>query len=129
MYNGATGYFSLMFMELRSTAGDKIERAVTSLRSDPRFKSIKNMVEILLCDPAGEWHSRNTAFMDVMRKLKIHFIMRATNADKRQMAEGEGAVKIVELQARRIKHDRHCISDAVKPLERSCDSVRTSSSS
>ena len=34
--------------------------------------------------------------------VKIHFVMRATNADKREMAEGEGAVKIMELLARRI---------------------------
>ena len=37
-----------------------------------------------------------------MTELKIQFVMRATNADKRQMAEGEGAVKIAQLAAKRI---------------------------
>ena len=58
--------------------------------------------EILYCDPAGEWHSKNTEAMSVMKKLLIQFVMRATNADKREMAEGEGAVRIAELLARRI---------------------------
>ena len=92
MYNGATGYMSLAFMELRSTAAAKIETAVQRLRDDPRYKSVDQMVEILQCDPAGEWHRKNVEFMSVMKKLRIHFIMRATNADKREMAEGEGAV-------------------------------------
>ena len=102
MYNGATGYMSLAFMELRSTAAAKIETAVQRLRDDPRYKSVDQMVEILQCDPAGEWHRKNVEFMSVMKKLRIHFIMRATNADKREMAEGEGAVKIAELLAKRI---------------------------
>lgn len=44
--------------------------------------------------------------MAIMGKMHIHYVMRATNADKREMAEGEGAVRIAEPLARRIKEPR-----------------------
>ena len=67
MYNGATGYMHLAFMGVRSTAGDKIKHAVLKLRQDPRFKWISQVVEILMADPAPEWHARNVNWKQLSR--------------------------------------------------------------
>ena len=79
----------------------RLRDAIRELRTDPRFKKT-HLVEVIKVDPAGEWHTNNQDFMQIMRDEHVHVDMRPTSVDKRHMATGEGAVRIMELMVSRI---------------------------
>ena len=101
MHEEAVGYFKTFCMENRKHAGDHLAQAIDELRSDPMLRN-SELVEVLKLDPAGEWHCQYDEFNDKMKARKVLVDTKITNIDKRQMAHGEGAVRIMELTAKRI---------------------------
>ena len=71
----ASGYYIVLHVGQKSDSRRAVERAVSALRSDPRFKDPDRGYELvseLHLDPAGEWRDDNTAWREMCERLGIH---------------------------------------------------------
>ena len=80
---------------------DTMEQLIVSIRTDPNLGP-NNFIETIFLDPAGEWGPDNTKAMERFKALHIHVIHKPTATDKRQMALGEGTIRMLVHTAKAI---------------------------
>ena len=101
MRNRGTGFFKIVHVAKKSQVPDAIRKIVQDLRSDPRFKWIKEklgyeVVSEVHCDPAGEQRDDARKWVEVLNEFGI-LCEWGDPTDKRSDGFQENAVKQMEI--------------------------------
>ena len=101
MRDRGTGYFRVVHISAKSQVPEAIRKIVKDLRSDPRFKWIKEtlgyeVVTEVFCDPAGEQRDDARNWVEVLKEFGI-LCEWGDPTDKRSDGFQENAVKQMEI--------------------------------